>query len=108
MTVFDAQILDKAVQLLLEAAQPRKIILFESYATGLADDKSDIDLLVIEDGVPDVPAEIVRLLRILSPLRLPVDLLVVAAADYAHWSDTPGNVIYDATNSGKVLYEAAA
>ena len=82
--------------------------MFGSYATGQADENSDIDLLVIEDGSPDVPAEIVRLLRILSQLRLPVDLLVVAAADYADWSDTPGNVLYDAANSGKVLYEAAA
>jgi len=97
----------KAVQLLREAANPRRVILFGSYATGNADEQSDIDLLVVEDRVTDVAGEIVRLLRVLSPLRIPADVLVVNATDFEAWSDTPGNVMFEAVNFGKVLYEAA-
>ncbi|MFB3891610.1 MAG: nucleotidyltransferase domain-containing protein [Phycisphaerae bacterium] len=105
--MIDSATIDAAVRLLREAAHPRKVILFGSYAEGAADDGSDVDLLVVEDAVSDVPAEMVRLLRVLSPLRIPADVLVVGAADYADWAATPGNVLFEAARRGKVLYDAA-
>lgn len=105
--MIDPATIQKAVELLRAAANPRKIILFGSYATGEADDGSDVDLLVVEDRVQDVRSEIVRLLRVIGPLRFPADVLVISAADFEHWSDTPGNVAFEALNFGKVLYDAA-
>lgn len=49
----------------------------------------------------------VRLNRVLSPLRIPVDLLVVSEDVFQYWCDTPGNVYFEAATEGKVLYEAA-
>jgi predicted nucleotidyltransferase len=95
------------VDLLREAARPRKIILFGSYATGSPDDGSDVDFLVVEPGRPDIMAETVRLLRVLGPLRIPADVIVVGATDFDEWSDIPGNVVFEAASAGKVLYEAA-
>lgn len=37
-------------------------------------------------------AESVRLRRLLSPLHMPMDLLVIGEADFQYWSDIPGNV----------------
>ena len=99
--------INKAVALLCEAANPRKIILFGSYATGQADEESDIDLLVVENQVADVMSEMVRLARVLSPLRLPVDVVVVSEEHFEYWSDTPGNLMFEIASDGKVLYEAA-
>ncbi|TAJ76084.1 nucleotidyltransferase domain-containing protein [bacterium] len=96
----------EAVKLLSQAATPKSIILFGSHARGEAGEESDVDLLVVETSVSDAIAEMVRLRRLLSALRVPVDILVVSEDSFRYWSDTPGNVLYEAAIEGKVLYEA--
>lgn len=97
----------EAVRLLKEAGQPHRIILFGSYGRGEPREDSDLDFLVILPTVKDRRREMVRLRRVLSPLRLPVDVLVVSEAVFREWSDTPGNIYYEAAREGRVLYEAA-
>lgn len=101
-------IIAKAAELLREAAHPTRIILFGSHARGLAQSDSDVDLMVVLPEVRDRMAEMVRLNRVLSPLRIPVDLLVVSEEAFEYWSDTPGNVYFEAAAEGRVLYEQAA
>jgi predicted nucleotidyltransferase len=96
----------EATQLLREAGQPSRIILFGSYARGNPGEESDLDFLVVQPEVQDRRAEMVRLRRVLSPLRVPVDILVVSETAFREWSDTPGNVLYWASREGRVLYEA--
>ena len=103
----DQKIIDKAITLLREAARPRMIILFGSYGRGEAHTESDVDLLVVETDVKDRVAEMTRLNRVLSPLRISVDLIVVSQEMFDYWASTPGNVYFAAIHEGKVLYEAA-
>lgn len=98
--------IQEAVRRIVEAAHPRKIILFGSHARGNAKTASDLDLLVVEQEVVDRFSEIVRLHRALRGLILPVDILVISEKDWAEWGDTPGSVYYTARREGKVLYEA--
>lgn len=97
----------KAVELLKKAANPVKIILFGSYATGKADEQSDLDFLVIEREFKSRREEMVRLSDVLRPLRIPVDILVASEKVFNDWADTPGTVLYEAAREGKVLYEKA-
>jgi predicted nucleotidyltransferase len=94
-------------ELLREAARPKRIVLFGSQTRGEARPDSDLDVLVVEEHVSDRAAEIVRLSRVLSPLRIPVEILIVSEEQFQYWCDTPGNVYFDARTRGKVLYEAA-
>jgi len=103
----DDTTLQRITELLKDAARPRRIVLFGSGARGEARSDSDLDVLVVEEGVTDPAAEMVRLIRVLSPLRLPVDLLVVSEDQFRHWCDTPGNVYFEAHTQGRILYEAA-
>jgi predicted nucleotidyltransferase len=96
--------IDDAVRILAEAAHPARIVLFGSHARGDARPDSDVDLLVIEPRVEDRAREMVRLRRLLRPLRLPVDILVYSAEEVAHWGDQPGSVLYWALREGKVLH----
>jgi predicted nucleotidyltransferase len=96
--------LQPAVQTLVEAANPVRIILFGSHARGDARDDSDVDLLVIEERVEDRAKEMVRLRRALRPLRIPVDVLVYSTADVARWGDQPGSALYWALREGRVVY----
>ncbi|MBI1926472.1 nucleotidyltransferase domain-containing protein [Candidatus Poribacteria bacterium] len=95
----------EAVTILVHEAQPEKVILFGSYARGEATPDSDLDLLVVEREVRYPQAEMARLRRALSLLRIPVDVLVT---DMAHlsssWADFPGSYLYDALREGEVLY----
>ena len=99
--------LAEATRRLVEAAQPRKIILFGSRARGDAREDSDVDLLVIVREVKDRVAEMVRLNRVLKGLILPVELVVISEAMFAEWANTPGTVYFEAQREGRVLYESA-
>lgn len=99
--------INQAVRLLIEAGQPSRIILFGSYGRGEPGAESDLDFLVVQPTVQDRRREMVRLRRVLSPLRIPADVVVVSEQSFQEWRHTPGNILYEAAQEGRVLYEAA-
>ena len=103
----NADTIKRLTELLVQAAKPKRIIMFGSQARGEAGEDSDLDVMVVEEGVTDRAGEMVRLNRLLRSLDIPVDLLVVSAEKFNYWRDTPGNVYFEAATDGKVLYEAA-
>lgn len=96
----------EAARILADAAHPLKIILFGSYALDRATEESDVDLLVIERNLPNKLEEMVRLRRLLRPLRIPVDVLVYSEEEVREWGHLPGTALYWALVQGKVLHEA--
>lgn len=107
MTPASEQIVAKLTGVLVQAARPKRIILFGSQARGDAAEDSDFDVMVVEEKPANRFAEMVRLNRLLRSLDIAVDLLVVSEEKFQYWRDTPGNVYYEAALDGKVLYEAA-
>ena len=93
-----------AVNALVQAASPQQIVLFGSHARGDAGKDSDLDLLVIESEVTDQAAEMVRLRRVLRPLRIAVDVLVATPSDVARYRDQPGHVLYWAMKEGRKVH----
>ena len=102
------QKINVAAELLMTSALARKVILFGSYARGDATEDSDVDFLVVEENVPSKVTEMVRLRRILRPLRLPFDVVVVSENDLEDWGGLPGTALYWALKEGKVLKDASA
>jgi len=101
------QIVAKLTGVLVEAAHPKRIILFGSQARGDGAAHSDFDIMVVEEHPPNRFAEMVRLNRLIRSFDIAVDLLVVSDEKFQYWRDTPGNVYYEAATGGQVLYEAA-
>lgn len=99
--------IQEAVDILRKAADPVKIMLFGSYAQGRPSEDSDLDILVIEKELRTRRKEMVRLRRLLRPLRIPVDVIVVSEKVFNEWATTPGNIFYEAASEGRVMFEEA-
>ncbi|MBI3533930.1 MAG: nucleotidyltransferase domain-containing protein [Deltaproteobacteria bacterium] len=93
---------------LIQAAKPKKIILFGSYASGNPNFDSDLDIMVVEQSVSNKFQEMIHLRRALRGLKIPVDIVVIAMHEYEKRSTVPGTIYYWAKKDGKILYEEAA
>ena len=85
---------------------PRRVILFESYARGHAGPDSDIDMLVIVDG--DTPPEKVTLragFDARRSYRQPADVIPVREETFRRKSSIPGTLSRAASLEGIVVYE---
>jgi len=94
---------------LVRAVRPRKIVLFGSYAAGRATADSDVDLLIVEDRPFDRQHnrrdELQRIRHVLADVRVPKDIILCSADEYARWRSAANHVIARAVREGMVLYE---
>jgi uncharacterized protein len=101
--------LNQAAQRLAAAAsRPATIIVFGSYGRGDATEASDLDLVVVENELPDKAAEYLRLRAAVGRIRVGVDLLLFARSDFERRSQVPGTLPYRAKKEGRVLHDATA
>jgi len=97
----------RAVERIVMAARPNRVIVFGSYGRGDADDASDLDIMVVQPDVTDRYAEMVRLRQVVGPIGAGVDVLVYSQREFDRRSSVPGTVLYWARKEGRSLYEAA-
>lgn len=99
------QVLDAITRRLVERFAPTRIILFGSQARRTADDRSDVDLLVIcpvEDRKRDL---MVAMDRALSGLEIARDIIVLTPEEFERDRHIPGTVARPAFLEGKILYD---
>ena len=93
---------------LVQAVQPRQVLVFGSRARGEAGADSDVDLLVVEDEPfgrqRSRRAELRRIRRALASFRVPKDILVYSHAEVQHWRHSRNHIIGKAYREGSVLY----
>lgn len=102
------QTIREAVERVVAAARPTKIILFGSLARGESDEGSDLDLLIIEPELVDRYEEMVRLRDAIGPVGTGVDVLVYSEEEAERRGQVPGTVVYWALKEGRVIYDAAS
>ena len=87
---------------------PDKIILFGSAARGQGGPASDADLLIVMAVDGSKRQQAVQIDLALEGIPIPIDLIVVTPDEVEKYRETPGTIIREAVQEGKVLYERAA
>lgn len=107
LDVLSAEVIGHAGRVLADAAAaPSQVFLFGSHARGDATDHSDLDFLVVEQGVQPSAAEMMRLRDALPPLGVPVDVIVMSDDLVRRRRDVPGSLVYTAMREGRLVAES--
>ncbi len=91
----------------LKPINPKKIILFGSFAYGNPHENSDLDLCIIKDSFSKKREIRREIRRRLEDIEIPMDVLVVDENYYETHSDNNwiNTALYDVRHKGEVLYE---
>ncbi len=101
-------VIKNIVELLVKKYSPIKIILFGSYAYGIPDEESDIDLLIIKEADNKRRVDrFVEVKRIIfdSEIRVPVSPLVLTDDEVKERLEAGDDFIEEILKKGILLYE---
>jgi predicted nucleotidyltransferase len=94
-----------AVQKIVSELKPEKVILFGSYAYGMPNPHSDVDLLVIMKTRASLKDRSWAVSRLLIPRPFPVDILVKTPKEVSEALASGDFFIKEILTRGKVLYD---
>ena len=93
-----------AIQKIVSELQPEKVILFGSYAYGMPNPHSDVDLLVIMKTRASLKDRSWAVSRLLIPRPFPVDILVKTPKEVEKALEGGDFFIKEIMERGKVIY----
>lgn len=97
--------LEKAIKIIIQVANPDKIILFGSRAKGDYKDESDYDLLVIKKNLKNQRKLVHKIYLGFKNIGAPVDILAIDMDNFEKLKDDPYLIYREAYQKGKVIYE---
>lgn len=101
----DKKLLQTVIDRILAVSRPERIILFGSAASGHMGPDSDLDLLVIEQGVANTQEESARLRAALGDIGIPVDIFPMESERFEETKNVIGGLAFPANKYGVVIYE---
>ena len=104
----DATHVREAVQRLVAAFDPLRIIVFGSHARREAWPGSDLDLLVVLPEADDKRAAAIAMRRVLADLPVPRDALVTTPDEVARRQHSTWHIVGMALREGRVAYQKEA
>lgn len=100
----DDNTLQQITERLVKGFDPEKIFLFGSQARGTAEDRSDVDLLVVGRFVGDRYAVMDAMDRSIGELRVACDIVPVTAEEFELSRHIPGSLARAVSRDGKLIY----
>ncbi len=97
--------LNEMITRIVRQVQPLQIILFGSYARGVAGPDSDIDLLVVLPYTVNKRHSAVAIRRLLTDMPISKDIFVTTPEEIKESKTQIGSFLGPALREGKVLYE---
>ncbi|GIV73230.1 MULTISPECIES: nucleotidyltransferase domain-containing protein [Caldilinea] len=100
-----AETLMPAIESIVAALHPQKIILFGSYACGNPTPDSDVDLLIIMETTDPPTERFMKVARLLRPRLFPVDIVVYTPQEIEEALKHNNAFIREICTRGITLYE---
>lgn len=102
--------IQKVTDIIVEEIQPEKVLLFGSYASGIPNKHSDIDIIVIVREKLEKKNRIDRLTKLnlktaLPHLMFPKDFKMYSLNEYEESKGNKYSFLYNALQKSKILYE---
>ncbi len=97
--------ISRAVARLVERFHPERIILFGSRARGVADERSDVDFLIVASFNGKRRKVLVEMDRSLRGIGFALDLILLTPDEFERDCEIPGTIARPASLEGKILYE---
>lgn len=95
----------KIVERIIKEYQPKKVILFGSYAYGEPTEDSDLDILIVSDRRLNPEKTYKMRGKFLRDFSIPVQLICVSHEEFAETKDVIGGITYPAYKYGEMFYE---
>lgn len=95
----------KLVDKIVNRIRPDKVIIFGSYAKGLATYKSDLDLFIIKDTHLPMSKRNEDIRHLLSNLIIGVDVHVYTPEEVEEYGSEEYSFVNSVLKTGKVVYE---
>jgi uncharacterized protein len=95
----------KIIYEIATATQPDKIYLIGSYATGQANENSDIDLLVIKDTIEPRYKRSIEFQKVLIGTKIPADIIVYTNDEFEKEKSKSFSFISKAIIGAQLIYE---
>ena len=103
--LIDNKTISNIVYRISTKVNPDKIFLIGSYASGQANEDSDIDLLVVKDTTEPRHKRSIEIQRLLIGSKLPVDILVYTNEEFEREKLINYSFVNTAIQGAKLLYE---
>jgi predicted nucleotidyltransferase len=103
----DEKLLQEIVKRIVSKINPKKIILFGSWAHGKPHKDSDLDILVIVEKLSTNSRreERIKIRALLQDILISQDIIVATVEDIEEWKNVPQAFITSIIKKGKVIYE---
>jgi len=98
-------VLNEVTRRLVEGFHPEKIILFGSQARGTADERTDVDILVICRSEGKRRDAVLEMDRALWGMRLARDMVLLTPEEYERGRQIPVTIARYASLEGRVLHD---
>ncbi len=97
--------IDQIVQKIVDQVNPLQVILFGSYARGMPNIDSDVDLFVIVESNLPRHKRSAKIRLLFSPAPCPLDILVYTPQEVETCSGVVNHIVTHVMTTGKILYE---
>ena len=103
--MIDKLTISNFVYKIVSAANPDKIYLFGSYATGNANENSDIDILIIKDTLEPKYKRSIEIQKLFIGSKLPTDIVVYTNFEFEQEKKNQFSFINSIIKGSQLLYE---
>lgn len=88
----------------LKPLAPAKIIIFGSFAYGIPNENSDLDICIVKTEIKSRLKEKMEVRMMLKDIILPKDILISTIEEYEFYKNQFGSVFMDIDQKGKVIW----